>query len=85
MATPVTRSRSEGQAVRPFVGLHGLQALLENAWVYLNTGYDEAPVSTDTSVSVSHRHVSTLGIRLELKVDAAQMMQVVTETTIPIE
>ena len=85
MAIPVTRSRSEGQAVRPFVGLNGLQALLEHAWVYLNTGYDEAPVSTNTSVPVSYRHVSTLGIRLDLKVDAAQMMQVVSETTIPLE
>jgi len=85
MVAPVTRSRSEGQAVRPFVGLDGLQALLEQAWVYLNTGYDEAPVLTNTSVPVSYRHVSTLGIRLDLKVDAAHLAKVVSESTIPLE
>jgi|688.fasta_scaffold225915_2 hypothetical protein len=85
MVTPVVRSRSEGQAVRPFVGLNGLQALLDQAWVYLNTGYDEAPVLTNTSVPVSHRHISKMGVRLDLKVDAHQLMQVVSETTIPLD
>ena len=85
MVTPVTRSRSEGRAVRPFVGLGGLQSLLEQAWVYLNTGYDEAPVSTNTSVPVSHRHVSTMGIRFDLKVDSAQLARLVSDTSIPLE